>query len=438
MIRFLLIVLLFLLFGALAVYFRDDFSGFILIVINDTSIEIDLGFAALAMLVCALLLWLAWGLLRGSVKDAISINKRWKQHRLSKAHQRLVNGLINYIEGDWHAARTDLLRSAKLSNNPKNNYLISARCAHLLGDTRGAKKQFQKAKSLCDDQDHSLLLTKAWLCYQNKAYPQALEILESIPNPHANSASTLELQQKIYLAQKDWASLNQLNPLLRQHHHSLEIANDSIESLHYQYQFTQAIQHLHSTNSLSRETQLAKLDAIWHELPRKLKKERSWFLTFYTKQMMNLGHSDRAEKLLRDALDDQFDDSRFDLYGLLVCSNPLKPLKIAEAWLTREHNNAALLLALGRQCIINKQWGRALDFLSNSLRVKPRNETHAELGRLHQAMGNHKESTKYFMQAALMLSDHLLPDSVYQKVQLGVYSNNESKTVKMNKNSNNE
>ena len=80
------------------------------------------------------------------------------------------------------------------------------------------------------------------------------------------------------------------------------------------------------------------------------------------------------------------------LYGLVTGSNPDKQLLTAESYLQNHARDSALLLTLGRLCMRNKLWGKARDYLQESIDVQANPEAYYEFAKLHEFEGDRKQA----------------------------------------------
>ena len=231
----------------------------------------------------------------------------------------------------------------------------------------------------------------------NEQYEQALATLERASAINPEHPVVLTLRQQVYVALKDWSALKFLLPHLVRHKIGTPTSRYQLELMLHREQFSELI----DKNQLQADThKLNNLQAFWAELPSYLQREQ-WFLSTYASQLMSLGEHDQAEKILALGLDRQWHGQWLDLYGLLQCADSVKPLKTAEKWLPHHQSSSHLLLALGRLCMQNQQWGRAVDFFKESLQLQQRAETFAELSRVLDRIGETEQSRNYYKQGLL-------------------------------------
>ena len=155
------------------------------------------------------------------------------------------------------------------------------------------------------------------------------------------------------------------------------------------------------------------IKAVWSEIPSYLVEDLTLVST-YCSQLMALGEHEQAEKILASSLDKKWHGQWIDLYGLLICNDPKKPLQTAEKWLPKHAQSANLLLALGRLCIQNQQWGRSVDFFEKSLALQTRAETYAELARVLDYIGETEKSRTYYKKGLLKSTNILVSNSTFK------------------------
>ena len=129
-----------------------------------------------------------------------------------------------------------------------------------------------------------------------------------------------------------------------------------------------------------------KLNEVWRSISRKL--QRHFYLTeVYITERLKFEDTTDCEILLRDSIKRQWDTALVRLYGLVVGADKNKQLTIAESWLQNHARDAVLLLSLGRICMRNKLWGKAKDYLQESIDAQPNPEAYYEFAKLHEHEG---------------------------------------------------
>jgi uncharacterized protein HemY len=128
-------------------------------------------------------------------------------------------------------------------------------------------------------------------------------------------------------------------------------------------------------------------------------------LLLYVDTLRKKGFSSMAENILRQALDIAWYDSWVRLYGLIPGPNEAEQLKKAQKWLSNKKDNASatLLLTLGRLSLRNRLWGQAKQYFERSIAIMPSAEAYAELGRLHEFLGDFTLGESCYKQGILSI-----------------------------------
>lgn len=411
MIRGLLFFCIFLVFGSIVYQVLEEGSNsYLLIVLNKTSIEMNLGFALFILFSLLFVKWFFIKLLRGSFNGVKYTKQKIFGVGDEKAQAKTVDGLIDFIEENWALARKKLTQSANKVKAPTINYLAAARSAYELGDEQDALELLHKAETSTDRGGLAIAFTQARMQFSNQQYEQTLATLERASNISAEHPVVLNLRLEVYTKLKDWVELKKLLPALRKNN---TISIDKLHELELKLHREQLTEHIEKQTLVSSDKKNQTLKEAWAQIPTNIQQEEC-ILSLYCAELMTIGKHDKAEKLLANALEKQWIGQWLDLYGLLLCSDTKRPLQTAEKWLDKHGDSAHLLLALGRLCIQNQQWGRAVDFFEKSISLYPRTETYAELARLLDYMGEHQKSHIYYKQG-LINSSKILIDKAYFK-----------------------
>src|SRR6185295_14287350 len=141
-----------------------------------------------------------------------------------------------------------------------------------------------------------------------------------------------------------------------------------------------------TTLTQSPDTTLEMIESAW-TAASKHQRMHPEALLLYASFLNKHGQAEETENLLQEGLDKTWYDSWIHLYGLVQSREPNTSLKKAEKWLNKHPENAVLLLTLGRLSIQCQLWGKARSYFEHSIAVKPSTEAYAELGRLHEFLG---------------------------------------------------
>src|SRR5262245_19593089 len=130
--------------GAIGTLMTRD-PGYVLLTYAGTSLETSLWFALSMLIALYFLLRLIVRIGAGLVRGGAGLQSWQENRRARNARERTVRGLLLAGAGDWSGARKTLATVAGQADVPLVNYLVAARAANELGDTRDRDALLQKA-----------------------------------------------------------------------------------------------------------------------------------------------------------------------------------------------------------------------------------------------------------------------------------------------------
>jgi HemY protein len=113
------------------------------------------------------------------------------------------------------------------------------------------------------------------------------------------------------------------------------------------------------------------------------------------------GQAAEAEKILRKALDKEWNKRLILVYGRLE-ADAAAQLRYVEKRLLKRPEDAALLLTAGRLCVRNELWGKARSYFETSNAIRPSAETWHDLGQLMLQLGEGDSASEAFQQGLSM------------------------------------
>jgi len=322
----------------------------------------------------------------------VSVNffRSAKSRQYNKRTQR---GLIHYIEGNWRAAKADLLSVVKQSEQPLVHYLAAAHAAHQLGDADESQRLLALAEEKAPENELAVLLSQAKMQLSDKKYEQSLASLERARSKAPNHPVVLDLLRQNYLQLQDWPALIELLPALKKHWSKEAFAALQVEvyQAHLKAIYLQA----------KPEDKVTAMTTSWSEVPRALR-ESTEVLHTYGGILLQLNEHEQLEALLRRALRKHWDKKLVALYGLAEPGNYTEQLVVAEQWLRERAGDAELLLALARIAMRNRLWGKARNYFESSLQLHEQPQAYAELAGLLAHLGEHQNSTALYQKGLLL------------------------------------
>ncbi|MGD8176224.1 heme biosynthesis HemY N-terminal domain-containing protein [Marinimicrobium sp. ARAG 43.8] len=403
--RTLIILFIAMLLGALTLSAIQADSGYVLIALGNTSVEMSFWMAVLLLFGTLGILWLVTRLLRGGVRAGRRVSRQLFSGTSARAQRRTASGLVAFIEGNWKQSQRKLVRSAPKSGTPLINYLAAARCAYEQGDNNTALELLHKAEQSSPQNELAVALTQARMQLMSRRYEQCLATLERVKRKAPQHPVVLDLLRQVYIALQDWDALKALMPSLRAYGNLSESALDELAGQLHRALLEQAGQR---AGQLSRERARDILSQTWKEVPSHLRKQPETAVLYARQLEANQLHDD-AGLLIQKTLEKQWSAELVRLYGILRTSDTQQQLIAAESWLKKRPADAMLMLTLGRLSLRNQLWGKAREYFQHSLKLQQNPETCAELARLLAHLGEHKQSTEYYQQGLLLTTDRL-PD----------------------------
>jgi len=297
----------------------------------------------------------------------------------------LTQGLINMTEGRWKQAERDFCKAAPYSREPYVNYLCAARAAQELHAVDRRDEYLRLAYHNNPDASLAVGITQAELQLSEQQTEQALATLKHLQTKQPNQNQVKQLLLETYTDLNDWQSVLNIIP---------SIEKTSL----YPREQIQAKQ-LDAYAGLLKEAGNRKdkqtLNTIWANIPRKLK-QHFYLIEVYVTERLKFDDTADCELLLKSALKGHWDHLLVRLYGLVVASDLVKQQATAESWLNNHSRDAVLLLTLGRICMRNQLWGKARDYLGESIDVQANPEAYYEFARLHEQEGNREAAAECY------------------------------------------
>ncbi|MBL1142117.1 MAG: heme biosynthesis protein HemY [Proteobacteria bacterium] len=379
--RFLLLSLLALLLAVAIGSIAGSDTGYVMMTISGWKIQTS---ATLFVIIIFLSFISCYFIVRSLVRFFTMPKeiKKWRLHRNQRrAEKYLTQGLIHMTEGRWKKAENAFCKAAPYSRAPHVNYLYAARAAQESHSVERRDEYLRLAYHHNPDADIAVGITQAELQLSQDQTEQALATLKHLQHKQPGQIQVKQLLLNTYTDLSDWQSVLKLIPAIE------KTSLYSREQIQAKQLDAYAGLLKDAGNTGSKE----KLNTVWSGIPRKLQ-QHFYLIEVYITERLNFDDTADCELLLRNALKKQWDNMLVRLYGLVIGSDTNKQLVVAESWLQNHARDAVLLLSLGRICIRNELWGKARDYLQESIDVQAIPEAYYEFAKLHEHEGNTKEA----------------------------------------------
>lgn len=392
--KFLLTILVALLFAAGIGAFAVNDSGYILITVADWTVQTSVVFFVTALLLLFAVLYLCQrGLFR--LLNMPADMKRWRSHRQQQLSSKfLTHGLLALVEGRWKDAEKNLIKGAKYSEAPLINYLCAARAAQRLDNIEQRDHYLRLAQAQDTGTKTAIGLTQAELQISQQQNELALATLNHLHEDRSGQNQVKLMLLETHTRLKAWKDVLKILPDIERHK---LLPRENILA-----------RQLEAWAGLLREAGDAAdknaLEHAWQDIPKKLRRE-FYLLEVYTLEKLRFPDAADCEPLLRKALKRRWDSELVRLYGMVQGTDPAGQLKFAESLLAGHARDPVLLLSLGRLSMRNGLWGKAESYLKESIQIRPVPETYRELAILLEKQGDYAAAASYYQQGLSLATD---------------------------------
>jgi len=379
--KFGLVVILSLIFGALASNFLLENNGYVLINFLGYTIEMSVPVLLLVFVTAYLLIRFLVRLWQAPA----ALGEAAARSRTRRANKRITRGYIELAEGNFAKGEKLLTKGIRASETPLLNYLAAARAAQAQGDSKRRDNWLQMAFEQAPDAGSAVLLTQADLQLRNGETDTARATLEQILKRSPRNTEARKLLAEVCIKQSDWRMLGEILPVLRKR----KVIGEGLLTSWSVQTYAGLLEAAGRSKS--------EVDSVWKQVPRKLRSNPELVIA-RIEALTRTGEHPEAEALIRKALNNDWDANLVNRYGQLLSSEPQKLLKQAEKWLLQHPEDPDLLLATGRLCIRNQLWGKARSYLESSIAMRPSPETYNELGQLMLKLEEPEKASEAFRQ----------------------------------------
>jgi len=396
--RFVVVVLAALLAAVLATLYAIENPGYVLIARPPWSIEMSLTVFVLLTLLGAgalyLLVYLAVRLVR--IPHDVA---RWRQRRqVRQARNALYQGLVKLAEGSWVEAESQLLASTRHSETPVLSYLGAACVNQAQGNIEKRDEYLAAAQRNAPQRHLAIGMTQANLQYLAHQSEQALATLTDLRAAAPKHKHVLKLLAQLYLELRDWTNLAELVPELRQNE---VMTPKEIDALELRAQRELLVLTLPSGSA-------EVLKKAWQAVPKHLRRH-AMLIAIYARQLIRQNEMSAAEALLRTAIEQEWDDTLVELYGLVRGEAPVEQLETAENWLASHPDNARLLLTLGRLAAHTQHDLKARGYFEKCITLRGPAEAYRELGAVLERVGEAEKALACYRRGLEAYADEQRP-----------------------------
>ena len=393
--KLLLLLVLALLVGALVVWVLQFGSGYVLLSFAELTIEMSAWTGLIIYLAATVLLF--WLLLTWRwIVSAGGFRSWWRNRRSARNQNQTAEGLLLFAGDDWQEAAKLLSQSADKSSMPVVNLLFAARAA-------ADNEQFDQARQILQRLKVSYpksrfvadkALAETHLLQERPE--EALKILQAVYAENPRDKGLLRLLADAHYLSENWTAAQKMLGDLKR----FQAVNDQDLANLEQDVYCNLLERsgLNSRGTISEKR--AQLEDIWYLIPRKHQREPQ-IIACYAASLGRVKLTDKQQVLLTKSLNRQWHPQLVTQFGELESESPEKQLMVAEKWLVQHGEDADLLLALGRICQRLKFWGKAKDYFTTAVKLRPSVQGSIYLASVLEKIGDSNASAEAYKQGLL-------------------------------------
>jgi HemY protein len=352
----------------------------------DFSLNLAIVFSVLGFL-------LLYGLVR-AVSGAIQLPERVKEFKASRrregAHRALREAVLALTEGRYSKVERLAYEAAVEKDDGEPAALLAALAAQRLEEYERRDKWL--APILVGDEPlaHAAKLVHAEALSQQRKFDAALAVITPLMKTSRRHVRALQIALKIYQGADRWEDVLRVVRLLS-NRGALHAA--VVESL-----TVEVYEHL----AASRAGDAYALTALWRNAQAKETTMPG------VAKVMGLAFSRasvgwQARTIIEQALAVQWDAGLVKAYAEVAVAQPLSGLDRAESWLNAHPDDPALLETLGKLCVSQQLWGKALKYYEKLFDIAPTPAAAANLAMLCEKHGDLAKEEHYTTKCLTML-----------------------------------
>ena len=370
--------------------------GYVLISRTPYEIEVSLALfvflAGIVLFAVYLVLRLLWALFR-----APRTAGRWRiNRRHALATQATLAGYSRLIEGEWEEAEEILSQRLGYGATPLLSALGAAYAAQQRADYEARDKYLLQARNQEPEHIEAVEITRARLLERAGQLDEARGVLEQLHEQGVRRRAVQGMLVELLQRQQDWPALESLFKDLKR---SRILPEGEMKILNRDLQ-------VRLLTSDARPDAGAK---VWSRLSRQ--ERRDPVLTaVHVRSLIDAGNMKQAEKILRKAINRNWDGGLVRLYGHIRQESIDALLKQAENWRVTHADDPDLLITLARFQLELKVRDKALLLLVEAARIGVSGETYMELGLLLESIGESAKALQCYRRGLQESHASLVPE----------------------------
>lgn len=398
--RFLILSLSVLILAVLAGGVILEDTGFVVLGFRGVVARTSLVFFIVLLLLAVAALYAAVHLARRLWRAPRDLRQWSRQRREARSLASLSEGLLALAAGDWRQAEKSLVRGAARSHRPLLHYLGAARAAQALQASDRSERYLHLAAAQGAEAEFAVLLARAEAAVQAGDAAAARAVLPRLREIDAAHPQVQRLELACARAAREWAGVLALLPVLGKRKVLGERERTEAEA--------EAVTALIAGSTSARGGDA--LRQVWGQLPKERRAQPA-LVALYARELSANGQGEEAERMIRAALNRQWDRELARAYGEVTAHDGLRQIKHAEGWLAaRGAADVDLLLTLGGLCVRAGLWGKARSYLEGVVDKSPSPAAYRLLAETLEQLGDRDGALRCHRRGLLIATggDHAL------------------------------
>ncbi|MEW5903680.1 MAG: heme biosynthesis HemY N-terminal domain-containing protein [Pseudomonadota bacterium] len=314
------------------------------------------------------------------------------ERRQRKGRAAMLEALTAYFEGRYAVAEQAAVRAVELEESPTLCGVIAARAAHELREFDKRDAYLTAAKGKEPGEDTMRLMAQAQFDLEQRQPQKALGALKALPgNLQRKHVGALTLELKAQQQARNWDAVLEVA-------NQLEKRNGSHRTMAEQMRQQAWLEKLRACAEDGKA-----LRTMWKSMPSAFRRQPR-ITAEAARSFMRLGECAMARGLLAETLEEAWDSTLVALYGECLEGSVVAQIEQAERWLNEHHDDAGLMLALGKLCLHQELWGKAQSYLDASISLQPSREAYHALAHLAEKQRKPDDAFKYYQLATQLES----------------------------------
>lgn len=367
---------------SMAMRFND---AYVLIVLPPWRAEVSLNLA-LAVLFGGFVL--LYGALRG-IALTLSLPGRVRVYRetqrKAKAASVFQDAVRLLFEGRFGHALKKAAEAHSAGEAPGLAALIAARAAQRMRESGKQEAWLDRATQDDARTEVARLMLEAEMYLDARRFDDAVTVLSRLHQLAGRHIAALRLELRAQQGAGNW---NEVLRIARQLEKRDALAFEA---------FREVTLRAHCENVAQHAGDLGLLLAYLREVPER--EMGAKLVCEAADLLIAQGSHEAARRLIEDQLAREWDSELVIRFGRTEGDVSGRIAK-AEAWLTAHPRDAALLVVLGRLCILQQLWGKAQSYLDAALSIEDSCDTRLVLAGLAERLERQDEANRHYRAAA--------------------------------------